>query len=45
MKKNDYKEELLSYILENNKKFSKFELSLEDMKEIYFNKEIPDNSD
>ena len=43
--KNDYKEELLSYILENNKKFSKFELSLEDMKEIYFNKEIPDNSD
>lgn len=38
--KNEYKEELLSYILENNKEFSKFDLSLEDMKEIYFNKQI-----
>lgn len=37
---NDYKEDLLSYILENNKKFDKFNLGLEDMKEIYFNKRV-----
>ncbi len=38
---NEYKENLLIYILENNKKFNKFNLSLEDMKEIYFNKKVP----
>lgn len=38
--KNEYKKELLSYILKNNEVFSKFDLTLEDMKEIYFNKEI-----
>lgn len=38
---NEYKESLLNHILENNKKFNKFNLSLEDMKEIYFNKKVP----
>ena len=39
--KNDYKEELLSYIIDNNEEFKKFNLELEDMKEIYFNNEVP----
>lgn len=39
--KNEYKENLLLFILENNDEFKKFGLSLEDMKEIYFNKKAP----
>ncbi len=39
--KNEFKEDLLSYILENNEGFKRFELSLNDMKEIYFNKKVP----
>lgn len=35
---NDFKEVLLKLILEKNKDFSKFNLSLEDLEEIYFNK-------
>ena len=43
--KNEYKEELLSYILENNEEFDKFNLSLEDMKEIYFNNTVFNKKD
>jgi 5-methylcytosine-specific restriction enzyme A len=35
---NEFKEVLLKLILEKNKKFTKFNLSLEDLEEIYFNK-------
>lgn len=35
---NDFKEVLLKLILEKNKDFAKFNLSLEDLEEIYFNK-------
>ena len=38
--KNEYKEDLLLYILENNEEFKKFNLSPEDLKEIYFNKTV-----
>lgn len=38
---NEYKENLLNQILENNPEFNKFDLTLEDMKEIYFNKKVP----
>lgn len=38
---NEFKEGLLSFILENNEDFKMFGLSLEDMKEIYFNKKVP----
>ena len=35
---NEFKEKLLKIILEKNKNFKKFNLSLEDLEEIYFNK-------
>ena len=38
--KNEYKEDLLLYIIENNEEFKKFNLSPEDLKEIYFNKTV-----
>lgn len=38
---NDYKKDLLEYIIDNNEKINKFNISLEDMKENYFNKKIP----
>lgn len=38
---NECKEELLQTILDNDENFSKFNLSLDDLKEIYFNKKIP----
>lgn len=39
---NEYKEDLLQIILNKNHEFAKFDLSLEDMKEIYFNKKMPE---
>ena len=38
---NECKEELLQTILDHDENFSKFNLSLDDLKEIYFNKKIP----
>ena len=35
---NEYKEKLLKIILNKNKEFRKFNMDLEDMKEIYFTK-------
>lgn len=35
---NEFKEKLLKIILEKNKDFRKFNLCLEDLEEIYFNK-------
>ena len=41
---NKFKENLLNQILEYDKDFDKFNLSLEDMKEIYYNKKVASQS-